>query len=206
MSKIGLRDYQKSAIERMQNGCILCGGVGSGKSRTALGYYYVQNGGDIDSDEYVPMDNNDVKDLYVITTARKRDTKEWEADMIPFLLSTNKDVNLYSNKVIVDSWNNIKKYENIKNAFFIFGDAASVWDVDLVVSGHDHGGQVVVPFAGGVFGGDQGYFPKYVHGMYEKERLHLFVSSGLGSANEPLPRVNNLPEVAVVEIEKSTQT
>lgn len=89
---------------------------------------------------------------------------------------------------------------------FIFGDAASVWDVDLVVSGHDHGGQVVVPFAGGVFGGDQGYFPKYVHGMYEKDRLHLFVSSGLGSANEPLPRVNNLPEVAVVEIEKSTQT
>lgn len=89
---------------------------------------------------------------------------------------------------------------------FIFGDAASVWDVNLVVSGHDHGGQVVVPFAGGVFGGDQGYFPKYVHGMYEKERLHLFVSSGLGSANEPLPRVNNLPEVAVVEIEKSTQT
>ena len=64
-----------------------------------------------------------------------------------------------------------------------------MWDVDLVVSGHDHGGQVVVPFAGGVFGGDQGYFPKYVHGMYEKERLHLFVSSGLGSANEPLPRV-----------------
>lgn len=122
MSKIGLRDYQKSAIERMQNGCILCGGVGSGKSRTALGYYYVQNGGDIDSDEYVPMDGNDVKDLYVITTARKRDTKEWEADMIPFLLSTNKDVNLYSNKVIVDSWNNIKKYENIKNAFFIFDE------------------------------------------------------------------------------------
>ena len=122
MSKIGLRDYQKSAIERMQNGCILCGGVGSGKSRTALGYYYVQNGGDIDSDEYVPMDDNDVKDLYVITTARKRDTKEWEADMIPFLLSTNKDVNLYSNKVIVDSWNNIKKYENIKNAFFIFDE------------------------------------------------------------------------------------
>lgn len=122
MSKIGLRDYQKSAIERMQNGCILCGGVGSGKSRTALGYYYVQNGGDIDSDEYVPMDDNDVKDLYVITTARKRDTKEWEADMIPFSLSTNKDVNLYSNKVIVDSWNNIKKYENIKNAFFIFDE------------------------------------------------------------------------------------
>ena len=45
-----------------------------------------------------------------------------------------------------------------------------------------------------------------MHGMYEMVSRHLFVSSGLGSANEPLPRVNNLPEVAVVEIEKSTQT
>ena len=126
MSKIGLRDYQKSAIERMQNGCILCGGVGSGKSRTALGYYYVQNGGDIDSDEYVPMDDNDVKDLYVITTARKRDTKEWEADMIPFLLSTNKDVNLYSNKVIVDSWNNIKKYENMRSLYLMSKELSEV--------------------------------------------------------------------------------
>lgn len=122
MSKIGLRDYQKRAIERMRNGCILCGGVGSGKSRTALGYYYVQNGGNIDSDEYVPMDDLDIKNLYIITTARKRDTKEWESDMIPFLLSTNKDVNAYSNKVVVDSWNNIKKYEDVQNAFFIFDE------------------------------------------------------------------------------------
>ena len=51
---------------------------------------------------------------------------------------------------------------------FIFGDASKVWDVDLVISGHNHGGQVVLPFLGGLYGGDQGFFPEYVHGMYEK--------------------------------------
>lgn len=81
---------------------------------------------------------------------------------------------------------------------FIFGDAAAVWDVDLVVSGHDHGGQVVVPFAGGLYGGDQGWFPEYIHGMYEKDGLQLFVTSGLGSHKQLLPRFNNPPEIAVI--------
>lgn len=81
---------------------------------------------------------------------------------------------------------------------FVFGDAASVWDIDLVVSGHNHGGQVVVPFFGGLYGGDQGWFPEYIHGMYEKDNLHLFVTSGLGSHRQVLPRFNNPPEIAVI--------
>lgn len=81
---------------------------------------------------------------------------------------------------------------------FIFGDAASYWDIDLVVSGHDHGGQVVLPFLGGVFGGDQGYFPEYVHGLYQKEEIQLFVTSGLGTNRKILPRFNNKPEIAVI--------
>ena len=122
MAGINLYDYQADAVKRMKNGCILCGGVGTGKSRTALAYYYILNGGKIDSkDEYVPMDDPPM-DLYIITTARKRDTKEWEGELAPFLLSTNSDVNLYLNKVIVDSWNNIKKYANIQNSFFIFDE------------------------------------------------------------------------------------
>ena len=121
MAGISLRDYQLDAVKRMQNGCILCGGVGSGKSRTALAYYYVRNGGELDTVEYVTMDDPP-KDLYIITTARKRDTLEWEGELSPFLLSTHKDINLYSNTVIVDSWNNIKKYADIKNAFFIFDE------------------------------------------------------------------------------------
>lgn len=116
---IGLYDYQIKAIEQMRNGCILCGGVGSGKSRTALGYYFKENGGGIEGD-YIPM--NKPQDLYIITTARKRDTLEWEGDMGPFLLSSNPEMNLYSNKVVVDSWNNISKYKEVKDAFFIFDE------------------------------------------------------------------------------------
>lgn len=121
MAGVSLRDYQIDAVKRMQNGCILCGGVGSGKSRTSLAYYYVQNGGVLESDEYIPMDDPP-KDLYIITTARKRDTLEWEGELIPFLLSTHPEHNLYSNMVTVDSWNNIKKYAEIKDAFFIFDE------------------------------------------------------------------------------------
>lgn len=122
MAGISLRDYQMDAVKRMKNGCILCGGVGSGKSRTALAYYYKQNGGELGTDEYVPMGDLDIKDLYIITTARKRDTFEWEGELSPFLLSTHPELNLYSNKVIVDSWNNIGKYAAVKDAFFIFDE------------------------------------------------------------------------------------
>ena len=125
MAGIQLYDYQLDSITRMKNGCILCGGVGSGKSMTSLAYYYLQNGGDISflmGDEYMTMDDVQIKDLYIITTARKRDTLEWEGELANFLLSTHPDTSLYKNKVVVDSWNNIGKYADIKNAFFIFDE------------------------------------------------------------------------------------
>lgn len=121
MAGVELRDYQIAAIRQMHNGCILYAGVGRGKSRTSLAYYYLLNGGKLSTDQYEPMDNPPM-DLYIITTARKRDTLEWEAEMAPFLLSTNPEVNLYSNKVVVDSWNNIGKYTDAEGAFFIFDE------------------------------------------------------------------------------------
>lgn len=116
-----LKDYQIEALKKMKNGCILCGGVGSGKSLTSLTYYFVHEGGNINGSEYFPM-ADPPKDLYIITTARKRDTNEWELELINFLLSTNPKNNLYSNQVIVDSWNNITKYKDVTNAFFIFDE------------------------------------------------------------------------------------
>ena len=113
-----LYDHQTAALEKMKNGCILCGGVGTGKSRTAIAYYYKEQGGGIN--ELRRMVNP--KDLYIITTALKRDKQEWEGELIPFLLSTDPERNLYSNRVVVDSWNNIKKYVGVKNAFFIFDE------------------------------------------------------------------------------------
>ena len=115
---ISLFDHQRNALAKMKNGCILCGGVGSGKSRTALAYYFTQQGGDLDTD--APMLNP--ADIYIITTARKRDTCEWENELSPFLLSTHEDCNYYKNKVVIDSWNNIGKYKDVKDAFFIFDE------------------------------------------------------------------------------------
>lgn len=120
MSGISLYDYQLDAVNRMKNGCILCGGVGSGKSRTSLAYYYKEQGGALGTKNYIKMKNP--KDLYIITTARKRDTLEWEGELAPFLLSKNPEVNFYKNKVVVDSWNNIKKYKEVHGAFFIFDE------------------------------------------------------------------------------------
>ena len=122
MAGISLRDYQLDAVNRMMNGCILCGGGGSGKSRTALAYYYKENGGVLGTNEYVPMNDVDLPDLYIITTARKRDTAEWEGELSPFLLSSHPEVNLYRNRVVIDSWNNISKYSSVTNAFFIFDE------------------------------------------------------------------------------------
>lgn len=120
---VKLYKHQLDALKKICNGCILNGGVGSGKSITSLAYYYMQNGGSITSlkgGHHIPMKNP--RDLYIITTARKRDTKEWEGELANFVLSTHPEANYYSNKVVVDSWNNIKKYADVTKSFFIFDE------------------------------------------------------------------------------------
>lgn len=117
-----LFDEQLEALDRMKNGCILCGDTGSGKSIAALAYYYMQNGGNksfLEGQDYVWMKNP--KQLYIITTAKKRDMLEWESDMAPFLLSAEKNSGYY-NPVYIDSWNNIRKYADVKDSFFIFDE------------------------------------------------------------------------------------
>ena len=127
-----LYDYQLDAVRRMKNGCILCGGVGSGKSRTALAYYFIKNGGEL-GDEYYPM-SDPPQDLIIITTARKRDTLEWEGECAPFLISPDRSVGLYQHRVIIDSWNNIGKYKDKQNSFFIFDEQRVVGHGEWVKS------------------------------------------------------------------------
>ena len=111
--------YQMDAVKKMRNGCILNGGVGSGKSRTGLYYYFKEQGGSIDPD-YIPM--REPKDLYIITTAMKRDTYEWLKELENYKMSVDPSRSQYKNKVVVDSWQAITKYENVKDAFFIFDE------------------------------------------------------------------------------------
>lgn len=118
---VELYEHQVEVLDKIHNGSILCGGVGSGKSITSLAYYYICNGGKI---KYRRLygEMKDPKDLYIITTAMKRDSLEWEEELAKFGLSTDKKANRYSNIVKVDSWNNIKKYAEITNAFFLFDE------------------------------------------------------------------------------------
>lgn len=125
-----LRDYQMDAVNKMRNGCILNGGVGSGKSRTGLYYYFKENGGAM-IPNHIPMRDNP-QDLYIITTAMKRDSHEWDGELANYILSSYQDRNgFYGNKVVVDSWNNIKKYVDVTGAFFIFDEdrvtGSGVW-------------------------------------------------------------------------------
>ena len=119
-SKPFLYDFQMEAVQKARNGCIFNGGVGSGKSRTSLFYYFKEQGGWIEGSDYIPMKNP--KDLYIITTAMKRDKAEWDGELAWYRLSTKPELNYYNNKVVVDSWNNIKKYIDVKDSFFLFDE------------------------------------------------------------------------------------
>lgn len=115
-----LYDYQIAAIRKMRNGCILCGGVGSGKSITSLAYYFLRQGGKIFNAGIGDVMKNP-KDLYIITTAMKRDTHEWELELAKLNLGVEEG-GYYHNKVVIDSWNNIRKYAGVERAFFIFDE------------------------------------------------------------------------------------
>ena len=106
-----LDSYQVKAVEMLKTGAILCGDTGSGKSITSLAYFHEK----VCGGQTNPWKDRTVqKKLYIITTARKRDTQEWEEELVRFLL--------LDENVVIDSWNNIKKYENVKDAFFIFDE------------------------------------------------------------------------------------
>lgn len=103
-----------------------------------------------------------------------------------------------------DTYNFLTDFQNTDNYkimmahrpdSFIFGNASKIWDIDLVVSGHTHGGQVRVPFKGGLYVGDQGWFPKYDKGLFDLNNIKILITSGLGSGKQKVPRFNNPPEV-----------
>ena len=109
---VRLFEHQEAALAKLHNGSILWGGVGSGKSITGIAYFYNR----VCNDMKNPMN------LYIITTARKRDTGEWEGELARFGLSCDISKSYKHVQVIIDSWNNIKKYIDISGCFFLFDE------------------------------------------------------------------------------------
>lgn len=127
-----LREHQLDALNRLENGSVLCGGVGSGKTRVGLAYYmraigaqHPINGEGVFSPPTSPME------LYVITTAKKRDSLDWEEEALNFRIVKDGHESRWGLTIHVDSWNNIAKYVDVKQAFFIFDEqrviGSGVW-------------------------------------------------------------------------------
>lgn len=104
---ISLYPHQRAAVDALSSGKILWGGVGTGKSLTAAVYY---------AEKEAP------RDVYVITTAKKRDSHDWQKEFIKVGISQHHRSPALGGKLTVDSWNNIAKYKNVRGAFFIFDE------------------------------------------------------------------------------------
>ena len=114
--------HQIEAIKKLKSGSILVGDVGSGKSRTAIGYYLAKECHAKFDSRGNPLSMKTPIDIYVITTARKRDTLDWEAECSPFMITKDRKFSLGKVQLVVDSWNNIGKYIKVRDAFFIFDE------------------------------------------------------------------------------------
>lgn len=116
---VKLHAHQTKALEEMKNGCILYGGVGVGKTITSLAYYYTKVcGGELN--KWASMSTP--KDVYVITTAKVRDSQAFELQAGKMGVHQLPAVSTNGVKITVDSWNNLHKYTEVKDAFFIFDE------------------------------------------------------------------------------------
>ncbi len=196
---VTLYSYQKEAIKKLVNGNILCGGVGSGKSRTALAYYHeVVCKGELDP--FVPM--KQAKDLYIITTARKRDTLEWDKELIPFMLKKgNWDESVLNMiEVVIDSWNNIAKYKSIQDAFFIFDEQRVVgsgsWVKSFLTITKNNEWLLLTATPGDTW---LDYLPVFIANGFYKNRTSFLRRHAVFSPFTKFPKIEKFIDISTLE-------
>lgn len=201
MAHIDLHPHQITALEKMKNGCILNGDVGTGKSITAVAYYlFKECRGDIRHNgfgDFKPMEKP--RDLYIITTAKKRNSLEWEEECAPFGLSTKSELSHSGAKVTVDSWNNIEKYKDVKNAFFIFDEQRVVgwgaWSKAFVKIAHHNKWVLLSATPGDVW---MDYLPVFVANGFYKNKTEFTDRHVVWKRFSKFPQIDRYVETGVL--------
>lgn len=186
-------DVQRLAVNRMKSGSILVGGTGSGKSRTALAYYYIRElGGSMTFHDGMAEIQNLVDTtvpLYIITTAAKRDKKEWDKELIPFSLSAK-----------VDSWNNITKYVEVRDAFFIFDEqrviGSGAWSKSFIKISKNNHWILLTATPGDVW---SDYIPVFIANGFYKNRTQFCARHVVWSRFTTYPKIEKYLETDHLE-------
>lgn len=186
-----LYEHQIDALNKMHNGCILCGGVGSGKSRTAIAYYHISCGGKIEVNgvgAFRGMTNP--RPLYIITTAKKRDSQEWDMECCLF----------YIKDFVVDSWNNIKKYTKVYGAFFIFDEQRVIgkgaWVKAFLQIARKNKWILLSATPGDTW---SDYIPVFVANGFYKNRTEFLAMHAVWSRYSKYPKIERYLDIDILE-------
>ena len=180
--------HQREAVKRLKSGSILVGGTGSGKSRTALVYFFSKECGGKIVDRFEEMKNP--KPLYIITTAAKRDKKEWEDELKEFSI----------NDVTIDSWNNIKKYSKVENAFFIFDEqrvvGSGTWSKSFIKISKNNNWILLSATPGDTW---SDYVPVFIANGFYKNRTEFFRRHAVFARYTNFPKIEKYIETDHLE-------
>lgn len=181
-------DHQRKAVNRLKSGSILVGGTGSGKSRTALVYFFSKECGGKIVDKFEEVKKH--IPLYIITTAAKRDKKEWEEELKEFPKL----------QVTIDSWNNIKKYIDIKDSFFIFDEqrvvGSGAWSKSFIKITKSNNWILLSATPGDTW---SDYIPVFIANGFYKNRTEFYKRHVIFSRYTNFPKIERYVEENYLE-------
>ena len=205
---IPLYPSQQRVLDKIQTGSILRGGVGSGKSITALSYFFKFCGGSFTiNGKGLYKTPDKPKDLYIITTAKKRDDKEWEKEAARFAICKERDDSIVGIKLHVDSWNNVIKYVNVKNSFFIFDEQRAIslgtWGRSLIKIAKKNDWILLSATPGDTW---IDYMPIFIANGFYKNKTDFIINHVIYSPYTKFPKIDRFVGIKQLEMNKEAIT